>query len=120
MPRFTEEQYRALLAKGFKNPHKPGEASFSSERELQQAILADAKQKGWIAFYNRMDRKSTSVVGTPDITLAMAGGRTLFLECKSRGGKVSTEQAATIAWLRKLAHRVEVVSSFQEYLEAIK
>jgi hypothetical protein len=120
MPRFTEADYKAFLARSFKDTKRTGETSCENESELQQQIAADIKRRGWVCFFSRMDRKTSARVGTPDFVIALENGRTLYLECKTKRGKVSESQAATIAWLRKLSHHVEVVASFQEYQQAVE
>jgi len=118
MPRFTEADYKAFLARSFKDTKHA--APYEDEGKLQQEIREDVQRRGWICFYSRMDVPATTRIGTPDFIIGMDGGRTLYVECKSKNGKVEDEQAATIAWLRKLGHRVVVVASMKEYLESLK
>lgn len=101
---------------------KPSEKRHGVNREvdLHDQIEAECRRQGWYYRHARMDKKTTERIGVPDFTIALPGGRTAWIECKAKGGKVSAEQAAAIAWLCKLGHIAKAVWSFEEFLEAVK
>ena len=39
-----------------------------------------------------------------------------MIECKTRVGKLSTEQLGVAAWAAKLGHQVHTVRSYEEFL----
>lgn len=89
------------------------------EADLHDAILAHCRAKGWPVVHSRMDRPSTSGVGTPDFVVALPSGTTVWIEAKASGGKLRPEQAAWLAALRILGHRAEVVRSLPEFLALV-
>ena len=99
---------------------RPSGQGCSDESGLHDAILGYCRARGWRVHHSRMDRPATCGVGTPDFAIAMPGGRTVWIECKTAKGKVSTEQAAWIADLRKLGHVAHVVRSFTEFLQVVE
>lgn len=90
--------------------------SVSSEAALHAQILEECKGRGWPVHHARMDRPATCGVGTPDFAIALPNGRTVWIEAKSKTGKLSREQAAWIAALRRHGHTAEVVRSMVEFI----
>jgi hypothetical protein len=64
-----------------------------------------------------MDVPQTAGIGTPDFVVALPGGRTVWVECKTAKGKLTQPQAAWIAALNKVGHRAVVVRSMAEFLK---
>lgn len=95
------------------NRGKPEACGPALERDLHDQIIDLCRSRGWFYVHSRMDRKSTTGVGTPDFVIALPGGATLWLECKRKGGKTTTEQAAALAQLRRNGHLACVVDSFE-------
>ena len=58
-------------------------------------------------------------MGEPDFVILAEGGRVLFVECKSRTGKLSPAQAALKHHAGKLGHTVRVVRSMEEFIELL-
>ncbi len=94
---------------------KPVDA-VDSEAALHAEILEDCRAHGWPVHHARMDRPATCGVGTPDFAIALPNGRTVWIEAKSKTGKLSREQAAWIASLRRHGHTAEVVRSMSEFM----
>jgi hypothetical protein len=86
------------------------------EADLHDSILAVCRARGWLPVHSRMDVPQTAGVGTPDFVVALPGARVVWVECKAAKGKLTTEQAAWLAGLRRLGHRAEVVRSLEEFL----
>lgn len=93
--------------------------SSESERTLHARILDHCRFFGWPVVHSRMDRPATSGVGTPDFVIAMHDGRTLWIEAKTATGKLTTEQAAWLAALRKNGHSAHVVRSLRQLKDII-
>lgn len=105
-------------AKRWRKPEAAGDG-VGIESDLHDAIRDECRRRGWVAFSSRMDRRTTRKLGEPDFVIMADQGRTLYVECKSRTGKLSPEQQALHAQARSLGHFVFVVRSFQEFSELI-
>jgi hypothetical protein len=90
------------------------------ESKLHEEILGYCRSKGWPVVHSRMDRPSTSSVGSPDFVVACDEGRTIWAEAKTGKGKLSTEQHAWIMALKSNGHKAGVVRSLQEFIELIQ
>jgi hypothetical protein len=90
------------------------------EAEIQDKIEAECRRRGWYVVRSRMDRPTTTALGVPDFIVAIDRGRTLWVEVKRPGGKLTTEQAGAQAWLSKLQHARAVVCSLAEFLQWIE
>lgn len=86
------------------------------ESELHEEILAYCRSKGWRAIHSRMDRPSTSGVGSPDFVVALPCGQTVWVEAKTAKGKLTLEQNAWLAALRALGHHAGVVTCLEEFV----
>ena len=47
------------------------------------------RRRGWIALHGSMAERTGRTLGEPDLVILADGGRVLFVECKSRRGKLS-------------------------------
>jgi len=50
----------------------------------------------------------------------MDEGRLLLVECKTKIGKLTTEQRGMIQWAERLGHTIYVVRSMEDFLSIIK
>ena len=107
------------------NPHLFGsegtgsrrqETGVSREADLHEAIFDECRRRGWIALHGSMAERTCRTLGEPDFVILAEGGRVLFVECKSRTGKLSPAQAALKHHAGKLGHTVQVVRSMEEFL----
>lgn len=89
------------------------------EAELHEAIFDECRRRGWIALHGSMAERTCRTLGEPDFVILADGGRVLFVECKSRSGKLSPAQAALKHHAEKLGHAVHVVRSLNEFLELL-
>jgi hypothetical protein len=87
-----------------------------SERKLHEEIFDECRRRGWIALHGSMAERTCRTLGEPDFTILADRGRVLFVECKSRTGKLSPAQLALKHHAEKLGHMVHVVRSFQEFV----
>ena len=119
---FTELQYQEMLSRTERNRGRvPLTASEPVEREskLHDDIEQFCRNKGWYCHHARMDKKTTSAIGEPDFIIGAYGGRTLWIECKGRGGKPTLQQLAAIAQLKHNGHIAAIVYSFEEFLAVL-
>lgn len=129
MPRITQSWLNAYHAKTNRKslPHVAG--ACEREAELHEQIFAECRRRGWIALHGAMSERTHRTAGEPDFTIlrdavyhAKSGDyipKVLFIECKTRTGKLSPSQAAMHAHAAKLGHTVHVVRSFEEFLKLL-
>lgn len=114
----TSADLAAMQARlGAQKPCKDGVAR---EADLHEQISKYCRVQGWLAIHSRMDKRQTSAIGTPDFIIATNGGRTHWIECKRKGGKLTAAQAGTLHWLKSLGHSAHCVSSMEEFLRVIQ
>ena len=95
---FSREWEDIAIARGLIAPTvKPGPALDCSEKEFQSAVIALAKQNGWIVHHHFDSRRSEP--GWPDLVL-IRDGRLLIRELKTEIGEESPEQIVWLAALR--------------------
>ena len=89
------------------------------ESELQKNIVAHAKANGWpcLSFPQTEKLKRFLTPGWSDITLAIPGGRTLYLETKTATGELRKKQKLMQSMLTYLGHEYHKVKSFRRYLQ---
>ena len=103
------------------NPHlfspcpSPGTGGVPRESDLHEEIFDEGRRRGWIALHGSMAERTCRTLGEPDFVILAGGGRVLFVECKSRTGKLSPAQAALKFQAEKLGHAVHVVRSVDEF-----
>ena len=83
---------------------------------MHEAIFDECRRRGWIALHGSMAERTCRTLGEPDFVILADGGRVLFVECKSRSGKLSPAQAALKYHAEKLGHTVHVVRSMEEFM----
>ncbi len=91
-------------------------SAVSREAELHEQIFDACRQRGWIALHGSMAERSHRTLGEPDFTILADGGRVLFVECKTRTGKLSPAQAALKFHAEKLGHTIHVVRSLEDFI----
>jgi hypothetical protein len=74
----------------------------------------------WKFRHSRTDKKTHEELGVEDFTVFLPMGRTLHVECKAKGGKLSIDQAGWINEMSKLGHTVHVVQSLDEFIQLTK
>ncbi len=107
--------HQARIAKNRGTLDAPPSEGVTDESDLHDRIIAECRRRGYVIVHSRMDRRTTTAVGTTDFVIAADRGRTLWLECKTVKGKLTREQEATIHWLKGLGHVAEVIRSFEAF-----
>ncbi len=98
---------------------KAESGNFRNEAEIHEQIFDACRQRGWIALHGSMAERTCRTLGEPDFTILADGGRVLFVECKSRSGKLSPAQAALKFHAEKLGHAIHVVRSLEDFLAVV-
>jgi hypothetical protein len=88
----------------------------NDESELHEQIRQECLHRGWMAFHGSMAHRAYRTPGEPDYVICCHEGKLLMIECKTRVGKLSTEQLGVAAWAAKLGHQVHTVRSYEEFL----
>ena len=111
-----------------RNPHLFGESrvegrgskdGLGREAELHEAIFDECRRRGWIALHGSMAERTCRTLGEPDFVILAGSGRVLFVECKTKTGKLSPAQAALRFQAEHLGHTVHVVRSMEEFLKLL-
>ena len=89
------------------------------EADLHEEIFSECRRRGWIALHGSMAERTHRTAGEPDFIIMADGGRVLFVECKSRNGKLSPAQHALKHHAEKLGHTMHVVRSREEFLQLL-
>ncbi len=106
-----------LFSPGGRPPFLNGtEGNATSEASLHDQIFDLCRQRVWIALHGSMAERSHRTLGEPDFTILADRGRVLFVECKSRTGKLSPAQAALKMHAETLGHTIHLVRSYDEFL----
>ena len=91
----------------------------SREAELHEEIFDECRRRGWIALHGSMAERTCRTLGEPDFVILAGAGRVLFVECKTRTGKLSPAQAALKHHAEKLGHPIHVVRSLDDFLNLL-
>lgn len=119
--RMTAAEYEAYQARRTPAAKLCAEAdAYTDESKLHEQISDYCLTQGWLAFHGSMAHKTKRRLGEPDFFLLLPNGRFLMVECKSKTGKLSTEQQGVIRWAAKLGHTVRIICSFAEFLALVK
>jgi hypothetical protein len=113
----TSAQFAEMLARVSRNKQREAIAGNAEdkERDLHEKIFAECRRRGWVVFHGSMAERTHRTAGEPDFIIAKPGG-TLYVEAKSRTGKLTPAQAAMRAHLDANGHVMHVVRSFEEFL----
>lgn len=95
-------------------PESPATGT-DDEGELHNQIIERLKSLGWPYFHSRMDKPTGRTWGEPDFIIAAPRGETLWIECKTRTGKQTPEQAGVQRALENHEHRYFLVRSLAEF-----
>lgn len=115
----SQSDYVAMLARTQSRKEAPTSGGEKNEAHLHELIFAECQRRGWIALHGSMAERTHRTAGEPDFVCIADGGRVLFIECKSRTGKLSAAQFALKFHAEKLGHTIHVVRSFEQFLEVI-
>ena len=96
-----------------------GQDAMERESDLHEAIFDECRRRCWIALHGSMADRTCRTLGEPDFVILAGEGRVLFVECKSRTGKLSPAQFALKHHAERLGHTVHVVRSLEEFLKLL-
>jgi hypothetical protein len=121
--RWTEDQ---LLEYQLKTRRKKVQSSSNSppvvddqpERALQDRLEAYCRENGLYAFHDRSRRKNAP--GHPDLVIACPGGRVLWLELKSRTGRLTADQKRVRLQLLCCGHEFHLIRSYRQFLDLVE
>lgn len=120
MSSITHADYIAMQARiAPKGRTEPTESYDGPERDLHEQISADLRTRGLYHVHSRMDRPTTTDLGVVDYIVALPDAKTLWLEVKRKGGKMTPHQIGVKMMLEKMGHRHECVYSFKQYWDII-
>ena len=119
------------------------------EASLHEEVFAECRRRGWIALHGSMAERTCRTLGEPDFVILASPKdwrcpscnrlthcrndypegccgegyepvpRVIFVECKTKTGKLSPAQAALKHHAEKLGHAVHVVRSLEEFLKLV-
>src|SRR6267142_6769496 len=121
---WTDQQLRAFQAKQIRGmPYSPSHdqlrniAFVEDESDLHNAIIDYCKSKGWQYLHGSVAARTHRTLGEPDFIILAHGSQLRMVECKSKTGKLSTDQQAFIAHARKNGHVIYVIRSMEEFVK---
>jgi hypothetical protein len=88
------------------------------ESKLQAQIEKWCKDNGFPYYHDYSRGKNKP--GFPDIIIALPGGWALWLELKSKTGRLSKEQEQWRLKLMALGHEHYVIKSYRQFLEVVR
>lgn len=120
--RWTQDQYDNYLAQArgpfARQTVEIEEPDTGPERKLQERIETYLKQEGFYFFHDRS--RGANKAGQPDLVVALYEGRVLWLELKSKHGRLSPEQIMTRRMLLALGQEFYEIRSFKVFLNIIQ
>ena len=122
MPNMTPEQYVAFqrrTAKFVQRFEDQTQAAHEVGRGgLHEQIIRHCQSQfpPWKFKHERTDKRTRSEEGSPDFVIALPGGRTIWIECKSKDAKLTTEQRAWKIQMNMLDHELHEIRSMEEFL----
>ncbi len=100
------------------DPVTADQADPGPESDLQERIERWCEERGFVYFHDKSRRVNRR--GFLDLVIALPFGRTLWIEAKAKGGRLTKEQELEVLKLLALGHKVHVVRSFVRFLEIAK
>lgn len=119
------DQYTQMITRLARNRRDAAKANFveaqsGTEGDLHDQIEAECRRRMWPVIHSRMDMRTTTAKGVPDFVIFASLCRVFCIECKTKTGKLSVEQAGFKLMLNRNGHNYHVVRSFNEFLEIVK
>ena len=121
MSSISTAQFQEMLARTERNAGRVPQPSEPVEKEsdLHDDIIRFCRAHGLYYVHSRMDRATTQAKGVSDFVIAVDGGVTVWIEAKAKRGKVTTEQLATIAHLKRLGHAAAICYNMADVIDLI-
>jgi len=112
---WTQTEYNAQIARQF-SKLRPAAGAVECESDLHDQIIDECDRRGWQYLHGAMSKRTHRTLGEPDFTVLASNGRVIFLECKSKTGKLSPDQAAFKAQASHNGHFVWMVRSISDVI----
>jgi hypothetical protein len=93
-------------------------ADEGKESLLQMKIESYCKDRGFYFFHDRSRGKNPE--GNPDLVICLPKGRTVWVECKSKDGRLSEAQKKVATQLLGAGHEWHEVRSYNRFLSIIE
>jgi hypothetical protein len=92
------------------------------ESRLQEKIETWCQEWGRPYLSLRQSKRAKGFIRQTwvDVTIGLPGGRTLYLELKSKSGRMSEEQEQLRLQLLALGHEVHEVRSYKRFLQVVE
>ena len=117
----SQQQLRDMEARLYCKKRQPvSPTAVEDESQLHNDIIDYCKSKGWLPLHGSMAHRTFRTEGEWDFTIVADNKRVFFIECKKRGGKVTTEQAGLIMHAARLGHAVYVISSMDDFRNVVE
>lgn len=85
------------------------------ESELHEQIRNACASRGWLPLHGSMAHKTFRTPGEWDFVILAEYPRLFLVECKTKDGKQTKDQAVLEAWAKKLGWKPTVVRSMSEF-----
>lgn len=113
--RWTPEQLEQYHARrSVKTQPDPCTPDLGPEKDLQAKAEKLCLERGYHFFHDRS--RGANVPGQTDLVIAMPKGRTLWVELKSKHGRLSANQKRVRMILSALGHEWHEVRSYQQFI----
>ena len=94
---------------------KASPTAVEDESDLHNAIIQYCREKGWGYLHGSMAHRTRRTLGEMDFVIMAERSQLRLVECKSKNGKLSTDQQAFIAQARRNGHVIHIVRSMEEF-----
>jgi hypothetical protein len=95
-----------------------------TERDEQKTFayyLSQVRARGKLRYYwAKTNKASTNMPGTLDFMVPISRGRTLYIEFKAPGGRLTKEQHEEIEGLKMLGHKVVIIQTAEAAIRFVK
>lgn len=115
----SQAEYLTMLARTSKKATPQTPAHDGPESDLHEKILGYCAGRGWICFHGSMAHRAKRTIGEPDFTILADCARVFFIECKSKAGKLRSEQLGLRLWAEKLGHAIHLCRSLEDFQQLI-
>ena len=119
MPRMTSAELAAYEAR-HRLPSPRVLEGVEREAQLHEQIFTECRRRGWQVLHGSMSERTHRTLGEPDFTILADEGRVIFVEAKSRTGKLSPAQRDFKHHAEGNKHTIHVVRSLLEFLDTIR
>ena len=90
------------------------------EAGLHREILQWCASNHCPVIHSPMHRKSSQTPGSPDFTIVLPSGYVLFVECKTKAGKLSDDQVTWHFMAKRNGRLVNIARSMAEFLSIVR